>query len=178
MAFDRDTSMYRLRAARPGDLPALRQLLAAAGLPRVGVADRLEAFLVAEADGRVVGCAGLEAYGEVGLLRSLCVHPAHRGRGVGERLVRAALARGRETGVREVVLLTTTAAPYFHRLGFRQVDRDRLDPRIQASPEFREVCCASAAAMHLRLDEERDGRMRATRHEERVGRAPGREVGR
>lgn len=170
--------MYHLRAARSGDLPGLLQLLAAADLPRVGVAERLEAFLVVEADGRVVGCAGLEAYGEVGLLRSVCVDPAHRGCGLGERLVRAALARGRETGVQEVVLLTTTAAPYFWRLGFCEVDRDSLDPRVQASPECREGCCASATAMHLRLDEKWDERRSSTLNEKRGSRVRGEEVGR
>ncbi len=44
-------------------------------------------------------------------------------------------------------LLTTTAASYFQRLGFAPFPRDQVDGAVQASFEFRELCCATAVAM-------------------------------
>lgn len=54
-------------------------------------------------------------------LAKLMVHPAHRGRGVATRLVRAALAGARAQGKTLVVLDTATedgAGPFYARLGF------------------------------------------------------------
>jgi amino-acid N-acetyltransferase len=126
-------------------------LLRDAGLPLAGVEEHIETFLVAEDSGRIAGAAGLEVYGDVALLRSVVVAAARRGTGLGRALVAEAVAQAQRRGVRELVLLTTTAALFFARLGFRQVERERLDPRLLASAELRGECCASAVAMRRRL---------------------------
>jgi len=147
----------RITRAEREDLPHVRALLVAAGLPQEGVEETLETLLVARDAGAVVGCAALEIHGSDGLLRSVCTAPATRGTGLGSRLVEAALERGRERGLRGVYLLTETAADFFPRFGFRRIERDRAPSSVRASREFAALCPASAVAMSLDLnDEERE----------------------
>lgn len=140
-----------MRQARTEDLPQVLELLRQAGLPLEGVAQHLESFLL-EFDGdRLVGCTGLEVWGQAGLLRSVAVHSDYRSRGIAGRLVRAALEQARRRGLKSLSLLTTTAEDYFPRFGFVRVDRSQLPAALYASEEFRGACPATAAALHLTL---------------------------
>jgi amino-acid N-acetyltransferase len=141
----------RIRAATAGDAAAVHTLLADAHLPLDGVPAELDGFLIAERGAQAVGAIGLERYGEAGLLRSAVVHPAVRGTGVGEALVEALLAQARDSGVREVVLLTTTAAEWFPRFGFTRIAREAVPAALHASEELRGACPASAVVMRLAL---------------------------
>jgi amino-acid N-acetyltransferase len=134
------------------DLPWLRCQLLAADLPAADLDGLLpDGLLVARLDGRPAGAVGLEAAGADGLLRSLVVAPDARGRGCGRALVAALerLAAGR--GIRRLYLLTTTAADFFPRLGYRPTERGRVPPGIAATAEFRELCPAAAACMSRSL---------------------------
>lgn len=146
------TATPSIRAATADDRAAVHALLRDAALPLDGVPDDLAHFLVAEQDGALVGVIGLEAYGEVGLLRSAAVAAALRSSGVGERLVRALLDAARTAGIRELTLLTTTAEAWFPRFGFERITRDDAATALQASEEFRGACPASATTMRLRLE--------------------------
>src|SRR3989304_4683037 len=117
-----------LRAAVAPHLPQIVEMLRGAGLIVAGVEDHLGAFLVAADGERVIGSAGLEVYGDVALLRSVAVDEGLRGQGLGRRLATAALANARRLGVREVALLTTSAAPFFRRLGFHEAERQGGGP--------------------------------------------------
>jgi ribosomal protein S18 acetylase RimI-like enzyme len=66
--------------------------------------------------------------------RMLAVAPEARGRGAGEALVKACIARAQAAGARGLVLWTqpsmTAAHRLYERTGFLRVpDRDELDPR-------------------------------------------------
>jgi GNAT superfamily N-acetyltransferase len=87
-----------LRTASAADLQSVFSLLDRSGLPTAGVADNFSQFLVAEADGRLVGVVGLELYGESALLRSAAVEESWRGSGVGRVLVERALDLARDRG--------------------------------------------------------------------------------
>ncbi len=137
--------------ARPHDLPAVLALLRAAGLPQEGVAEHFKEFLVALADDRVVGAAGLELYGEAALLRSVVVHPEWRGRGLGQRLTEAVLKKARARGIREVYLLTKTATAFFPRFGFRPIPREVVNPAVRASVQFETSCSDDEVSMALTL---------------------------
>ncbi|WP_027893731.1 arsenic resistance N-acetyltransferase ArsN2 [Calidithermus chliarophilus] len=140
-----------MRRARPEDLPAVLELLEQAALPLQGVEQHLGHFLL-EFDGEtLVGCAGLEVYGDTGLLRSVVVRPEYRSRGVAGRLVRALLEQARRQGLKSLSLLTTTAEGYFPRYGFARVGREQLPPALHASEEFKGACPDSAVALHLTL---------------------------
>ncbi len=134
--------------AEPGALPGVVALLQESRLPVAGVAQHFDSFLVARAgDGRLVGCVGLEIYGDVGLLRSLAVAKAARGSGLGARLVERLFELARSRGVESLYLLTTTAEDYFPRFGFERLPREAADPKLAASEELRGACPESAVLM-------------------------------
>jgi amino-acid N-acetyltransferase len=136
-----------LRTASSADLESVFSLLDRSGLPTAGVADNFSQFLVAEADGRLVGVVGLELYGESALLRSAAVEESWRGSSVGRVLVERALDLARERGIEDVYLLTTTAENYFPKFGFVCVCRDEVAQGIRSSVEFQTACPASATVM-------------------------------
>jgi len=99
-----------------------------------------------------VGVAALELYPGGALLRSVAIDGDVRGRGLGQRLVEAAVARARQVGVAAVFLLTETADEYFPRFGFQRIARDEVPAEVKQSVEFVSVCQVSATVMRLRLD--------------------------
>ena len=136
-----------IRRAGTGDWKRIAGLLTDCGLPLAGAREHLDSFLVAERDGVLVGCAAVERYGTAGLLRSVAVAQSERGLGTGTVLVDRCLADARHERLETLVVLTTTAAEYFPRFGFRPVDREAVPDAVRASEEFREACPDSATAM-------------------------------
>lgn len=136
-----------LHAQLPDEYPAVRALLADAGLPVEDLDDADVHFILATDDSGPVGAIGLEAFGDVGLLRSLVVCSRLRGAGIGGRLVEALEAHALGAGFAQLVLLTQTAEPFFAMRGYRAIDRAQAPAAVQASAEFRSLCPASAACM-------------------------------
>jgi N-acetylglutamate synthase-like GNAT family acetyltransferase/SAM-dependent methyltransferase len=138
-----------LRPADPRDGRAVRRLLHESALPLDGVEEFFPAAYVVAVSREegIVGVAGLETHGPDGLLRSVAVAPVARGRGIGEALVRDRLDFARRRDLESVHLLTTTAARWFDRLGFRRADRAALPAAIRESVEFTSACPESATAM-------------------------------
>lgn len=136
------------------DLPDIMKLLAVIDLPTEGVPEWLNGFLVARnGNGQIVGCIGLEAYGEVGLLRSAAVTSEIQGTGIGTLLTQALLERSFHTGIKEMVLLTTTAKDFFSkRFGFQLANRIDYQEQLATSPEWLLPRCSSAAFMKLTLN--------------------------
>lgn len=129
-------------------------LLGAASLPTEGVEEHFGDFLVAvNASGKVVGAIGMERYHNgTGLLRSAVVEPSLRNAGVGSRLFEELIKRARSSGIRQVILLTTTAEQYFARKGFRTVPRCSITGPVTTSAEFAGACPASAVCMEMVLE--------------------------
>jgi amino-acid N-acetyltransferase len=125
-----------LRLARPEDVPAIEGLLSAEWLPPFQIAEFLETFWVLEQDGRVLGAAGLEVYGEAGFIRSVVVDPSLRGTRQGERLVRRALEEAKSQGVKRMYLFTGSAADFFSRFGFELCGMDDFEPAVKRSWQF------------------------------------------
>ncbi|MBK9979303.1 MAG: GNAT family N-acetyltransferase [Gemmatimonadetes bacterium] len=146
------TDDYAIRAAREADLPTVRQLLLAAHLPTDGLDEQFgDGYAIAESNGTAIGAEGIEVYGDAGLLRSAVVDADWRGRGVGDALTQDRLRWAAARGLREVWLLTTTAADYFPRFGFAPAARADAPAHMQRSREFAEACPASAIAMRRLL---------------------------
>lgn len=140
-----------LRTAIAADWPAVQSLLTASRLPLDGARQHLDGFIVAEQHGQLLGCIGLERYGDSGLLRSCAVAETHHGCGIGAALTNALIDAARRAGVNQLALLTTTAEKYFLRFGFKPASRDAIPAALQVSAEFRGACPASAVAMLLAL---------------------------
>jgi amino-acid N-acetyltransferase len=139
--------MPTLRAATIADLPAVERLLSDASLPLAGVVDAIPTFVVAEDQGELVGVAGLEPCRDNGLLRSVAVVPAWQHRGLARALVSRVITDAEARGLHAIYLLTTTAARYFPKFGFRETTRETVPPDVAATDEFMSACPASAVVM-------------------------------
>jgi amino-acid N-acetyltransferase len=147
-----NATTLEVRPAQAADLPAVVALLEGCGLPTGDVTEAmLASFCIAEADGRVVGTAGLEAFGAVGLLRSLAVAEARRGAGLAARLVDWCEAEARRHGAETAYLLTTTAAEYFRKRGYADVPREAVPAAVGGHAQFRSLCPASATCLRKEM---------------------------
>jgi N-acetylglutamate synthase-like GNAT family acetyltransferase len=150
MTAERQTLPVVEPAARE-HLPEIEAVLRSRRLPFDGAEEHLAGFIVALRDGHVVGTAGIEVYGEVGLVRSVAVELGSAGIGLGRLLVETLLHRARARDLRALYLLTTDAQDYFTRFGFDQVTRADLPAALSASTQLRGSCPTSAQAMRLML---------------------------
>jgi N-acetylglutamate synthase-like GNAT family acetyltransferase len=141
-----------LRRARPEDRDAVHRLLTAAALPLDGVDEHFDRFFVAMTAGGVVGAVGVEQHGSYGLLRSAVVDRESQGRGIGALLTLRVLDDARPRGLRAVYLLTTTAADYFKRFGFRPIPRADVPRELWESAELKGACPESATVMVVELE--------------------------
>ncbi|QBK05512.1 GNAT family N-acetyltransferase [Hylemonella gracilis] len=142
------------------DHPAVQAMLAQAHLPFEDLSPAAMPLFLGVRDpgpshdgapGNLIAIAGLEVHGDDGLLRSLLVLPEQRGRGLARELVRAQEAQANRLGLRRLVLLTETAADFFRALDYQDTDRATLSPRLQASPQFQQLCPASARCLSKSL---------------------------
>jgi amino-acid N-acetyltransferase len=140
-----------IRKAAAADLQGVEQLLTSASLPTLGVKEFFQNFLVAENKNGIVGAIGFELYGETALLRSAVVHPTEQNKGLGTLLYNQLLKTAKSVGVRQLVLLTTTAEEYFERKGFTKIDPKSLTGPITTSVEFTGACPSHAACLELIL---------------------------
>jgi amino-acid N-acetyltransferase len=136
--------MVELAPAALEHLASVRALLAETGLPLEGLDEQFPGAYVVARQGAVVGIAGLERYGDFGLLRSVAVAERFRNTGLGRLLVDERLSAARALGIQQIFLLTTTAAGYFEKLGFVPTPRVDVPSAIAASIEFARACPASA----------------------------------
>jgi len=133
--------------ASAAEFPALREVMARAGLPHEDLDPAAQRFLIVRDGETLVGTIALEGQGATALLRSLWVDPARRGKGIAARLCRDLASLARRQGVRDLYLLTTDARAYFERHGFRVVDRDQAPEEVKGSAQFRSLCPSTAVCM-------------------------------
>jgi amino-acid N-acetyltransferase len=92
--------------------------------------ENLQAFLVTELDGSVIGCCALEIiWSDLAEIKSLAVDKDHIGKGVGKNLVQAALEQAHQLGVSQVFALTLDPA-FFEKLDFRKIEKDALPMKV------------------------------------------------
>lgn len=138
-------STIRLEQVAGNDI-GLKAALMDAHLPTDDVEDHGRTFFKAvSADDRVVGFSGVEHCGGDFLLRSVVVLPDHRGQNLGGALVEQTLAGLGRDG--DVFLATTSAAPFFARIGFSGVRRDSLPAAVLATRQLSSICPSSATIM-------------------------------
>jgi amino-acid N-acetyltransferase len=129
-----------------------KALLQSQGLPDSDITDEhLQHFFFIGSDGSPTGLVGLELYAANALLRSLVVAENVRGNGLGSSLVEHAEQYAASRGVRSLYLLTTTAEPFFRRLGYERIDRSNAPRSIKETFEFSSLCPASSAFMKKAL---------------------------
>lgn len=132
----------------------IRGLLTECGLPHEDIAEHLSHFIVATENDSLVGTVGLELNGSAGMLRSLAVAPAQRGKGIAHTLYERLLAFARLHGVRSLYLLTTSAEGFFSALGFERTDRTGVPQSIAETEEFKSLCPSTAVCMTRAIDQD------------------------
>jgi len=126
-----------LRKAHISDIKAVHRLInecAAKGemLSRslAELYDNMRDYFVYEEQGEVAGACALHiCWEDLAEIRSLCVIPGFRKRGIGRNLVSACLKEAREFRVERVFLLTYQEE-FFNKFGFRLIDKTELPQKI------------------------------------------------
>ena len=97
-----------------------------------GIVDSIDRFLVAEAEGEMVGCAAYQIHPEIGNAEaatveivSVAVKSMFRKRGIGRLLVEAVIENVRRFRPREVLVLTF-APGFFGKLGFVETPKTEV----------------------------------------------------
>jgi amino-acid N-acetyltransferase len=141
-----------VRRATRADRGSLAALLDAAGLPTDAVGADDGRFYAGRLDGDVVCGGGLELHGSAALVRSVVVADDYRGRGFGGALCDELEAAAERAGATTASLLTTTAAEYFERRGYRPVAREDAPRAVRQTSQFADVCPSTATYMEKNLE--------------------------
>jgi ribosomal protein S18 acetylase RimI-like enzyme len=80
-------------------------------------------------DGELVGCVGLEIDGSVARVRSIGVEPSHRKRGIGRRMLEAALQHTAVTWCEAET--DAEAVGFYQRAGFTVTSRGEKYPGVE-----------------------------------------------
>lgn len=126
-----------LRAARVGDVSAIRSLIepyvatrAIVSKPPVAYFESLQEFVVAECDGEILGCGALHVIWEdVAEVRTIAVHPSMKGHGIGHLMLGNLVDHARQLGVSRVFCLTFEV-DFFGRHGFVEIEGDPVEPDV------------------------------------------------
>jgi len=98
--------------------------------PLAEIYEKLQLFLVAEEDDQVLGCCALEViWADLAEIKSLAVAPGQQGKGIGRRLVNAAIEQARRLGVPRVFALTLEPE-FFKKVAFDVVEKDDLPMKV------------------------------------------------
>lgn len=125
------------RKARLPDVEAIYELIGKYSgdgtlLPRsrAELCENVRDFVVVEEAGKIMGCGALHLYGmHLTEVRSICVHPAAKGKGAGRVLIDALLKEAAEQSV-SCVCLFTRIPDFFAHFGFRVARREELPDKI------------------------------------------------
>lgn len=99
---------------------------------KADIYENLQSFLVAEVDGKIVGCCALQVvWSELAEIKSLAVEENYVGTGVGKALVVAASENARDLGLGKLFALTLEPS-FFEKSGFEKVDKDSLPMKVWA----------------------------------------------
>jgi arsenate reductase len=135
-----------------GDDPALRAALTAAKLPTDDLNEVGRSFFAySTLAGDAAGFAGYELYGEQVLLRSLVVPEAQRSQRIGRNVVPLLLYRAFRAGARQAWVLTTTAEPFFSKIGFKVTERNAAPPSILSTRQAKDLCPSTAILLSRSL---------------------------
>ncbi|HLW79690.1 MAG TPA: N-acetyltransferase [Terriglobia bacterium] len=129
--------MLTFRKAELKDVPAVFEMInhyaAEGSMLRRTLTELYECvreFLVAEDDGKVMGCGALKFYAaDLAEIRSLCVAPGLQSRGLGRGLTARLLEEAEQFQLKTVFALTTSP-DFFSKCGFREMARERFPMKI------------------------------------------------
>lgn len=127
------------RRGRPDDVPGVVDLVMHGELPPLFIEEWVAGFAIAEFQGDMLACGGLEMYGEYGVIRSVVTHEAARKLSLGRALSGLLVEDARLSGAREVYLFTQQAWPFWLKLGYEDVPIDEWPAATQPCWQWRWV---------------------------------------
>jgi len=130
------------------EMPLIQSLLETNNLPVSDLNDDIT-FFVEKANNSIIATGGIESAGNDAIIRSIAVDNAYKGKGFGSKITRQLLKYAKETGMKDIYLLTTTAENYFPRYGFKKIDRQAVPVDVKNSSQYKDVCPESAVVMKL-----------------------------
>ena len=114
--------------------------------------ENLYNFVIALDGNEVIGVAGLEVYGDCGLLRSVAVTSGYRNKGIAAKLLSQIEQMASANGLKTIYLFTETAPNYFQLKGYSRIAREEAPKSLHASSEFSYACPQSAIVMKKTLE--------------------------
>jgi amino-acid N-acetyltransferase len=149
----------KVRAAQTQDVEKIATIIAHHAsrglmLPRsIGaLSAALDSYLVADDDGQIVGCGGLDVYtADSAEISGLATAPEGSPPGTGKAIVQALIARARQENIARVFALTL-APGFFSKMDFQTVTHAELPLKIWkdcvACPKYGN-CDEIAMVLHL-----------------------------
>jgi amino-acid N-acetyltransferase len=127
----------RIRPAEHTDIDNIVRMIAHYAsqglmLPRShsALTETLSNYLVADHDGTVIGCGGLEQYSKsTAEIFGLATSPGNSVRGTGSAIVQALLEKARAEKI-SLVFALTLAPAFFQKMGFRTVQHTDLPMKV------------------------------------------------
>jgi len=128
-----------IRPARTADVAAIREICEPLvdqrillGKELVSLYEAVQEFVVAEIDGRVVGCGALHVmWRDLAEVRTLAVSTEVKRQGVGAAMMTALLGRAQELGVKRIFCLTFETQ-FFAGFGFEEISNVPIDAETYA----------------------------------------------
>jgi amino-acid N-acetyltransferase len=113
----------------------------------------LDTFVVAETDGKLVGCGSLCRLGkDLVEIRSLGITDGYKGQGIGRQLVDSLVQMAKEWKVPKVMALTYAVA-FFQRVGFTVVPKEIFPEKVWTDcVNCKKQHCCDEIAVLKRLD--------------------------
>ena len=97
---------------------------------KADIYENLQTFIVAEADGAVLGCCAVQIiWADLAEIKSLAVNQSSRGAGVGRMLVEGAVEQARVLGLPRIFALTLEPV-FFEKADFQIVEKDALPMKV------------------------------------------------
>jgi amino-acid N-acetyltransferase len=131
--------MTIIRPARTSDVKAIRELVDSYAAPgqmlskeTVTLYESVQEFVVAEVDGRVVGCGALHVLWEdLAEVRTVAVAPNQQKKGIGHLILGEIIRRAKEVGVKRIFCLTFQTE-FFGNIGFKVIEGTPVEPDVYA----------------------------------------------
>jgi len=154
------TTTVTVRKASVADIEKLYDIIQ--GYARQGIMlprtramleENIDSFVVAEADGELIGCGSLTRLGpDLVEIRSLGITPGFKGQGTGRKLVEFLIEEARKLGIVKVMALTYEVA-FFQKNGFTVVPKSIFPEKVWTDCVHckKQYCCDEIAVLR-RLD--------------------------
>ena len=131
--------MFSIRPARTSDVVQIRAICEPLvekrillGKELVELYESIQEFVVAESEGKVVGCGALHViWQDLAEVRTVAVDQNHHRHGIGAAILRELLERARVLGIHRVFCLTFETK-FFASHGFEPISDVPVDPQTYA----------------------------------------------